>query len=198
MPHWRAWRTERSACEVCRGSVEPDRLLADPLSRVPGRPPAEAAPGPGAGSGDGRPRAGDALPPVTSLFDGWEIHCHYQPRGPVSGDYYDLIRSGTARPDPFRRRAGKGVPPPAHVAPARHVPQPGGLGAGPDTLVAQANRIWRQHERGRLRDALRGRLAGDGTVELVNAGHWPALLTRDGRVRPAGHRSADRPLSAAE
>src|SRR6185295_6576096 len=81
-------------CEVCHDPIEADRLMADPLCRV---------------CLDDLPKdelrrlehdlemaaqiQAALLPKPDLCFDGWEIHAHYEAVGPVSGDYYDVIRS---------------------------------------------------------------------------------------------------------
>ena len=76
-------------CEVCHDPVETERLLADPLQRFC--------------LGDltvSQQRALEQdlelaaqiqvglLPQRNQKIDGWEVAYHYQPAGPVSGDYW--------------------------------------------------------------------------------------------------------------
>jgi sigma-B regulation protein RsbU (phosphoserine phosphatase) len=173
-------------CEVCQGTVETDRLLADPLSRVclddlrPEQLRAlehdlEMA---------GRVQS-SLLPGRDVSFEGWQIHCRYQPLGPVSGDYYDLIRpAGGEALLLFGDVAGKGVAASLLMSQLHAIFRSlAGSGQPLDTLVAQANRIFGgSTSAGAYATLVCGRLASGGAVELVNAGHWPALLMRDGGV----------------
>ena len=79
-------------CEVCQDPIEDDRLAADPLVRFC--------------VGDLTPGAQRALqhdlelaariqrsllPRPDRVFGGWEVHYRYEPAGPVSGDYCDVV-----------------------------------------------------------------------------------------------------------
>lgn len=170
-------------CEVCRGAVEPERLLVDPLARVclDDLPPSQRR----ALEHDlelaGRVQS-SLLPGRDLSFGDWQIHCRYQPLGPVSGDYYDLIR----RPDDealllFGDVAGKGLSASllmSHLhATFRSLAS---AGAPLDALMAQVNRIFGgSTPLGAYATLVCSRLSSGGAVELVNAGHWPALLMRN-------------------
>lgn len=173
-------------CEVCQGGVEADRLLADPLCRVclDDLPPEQLRAVEYDLEMAGRVQS-SLLPGRDFSFDGWQIHCRYQPLGPVSGDYYDLIRpAGSDALLLFGDVAGKGL---AASLLMSHLHATFRSLAGSrmplHTLVAQANRIFGASTSAAAYATLVcGRLAGGGAVELVNAGHWPALLMRDGGI----------------
>jgi len=80
-------------CEVCGDSVEAERLLADPLTRfcldhLTSREQRALEEDLQLASRIQR----ELLPRTDARLDGWEIAYHYQPAGPVSGDYCDLIQ----------------------------------------------------------------------------------------------------------
>src|SRR5512144_1569375 len=81
-------------CEVCHDTIENDRLLADPLMRLclDHLTPSQQ-----------RELEQDLalasniqsmlLPRKDLVHDGWRTAYHYEPAGPVSGDYCDLVTS---------------------------------------------------------------------------------------------------------
>lgn len=79
-------------CEYCHDSIEADRLACDPLTRFcidhlsrEQRSALEQDLVLAAAMQSG------LLPPREQRFGEWEIAHHYQPMGPVSGDYCDVI-----------------------------------------------------------------------------------------------------------
>jgi sigma-B regulation protein RsbU (phosphoserine phosphatase) len=100
-------------CEVCHEPIEEERLMADPLMRncldhlTSDQQRALEQ------DLDLASRIQTQLLPHKSLrFDGWEAYYHYEPAGPVSGDYCDLVSSETERGDIFFLLgdvSGKGV-----------------------------------------------------------------------------------------
>jgi sigma-B regulation protein RsbU (phosphoserine phosphatase) len=79
-------------CEYCHDSIEADRLACDPLVRFcidhlsrDERSALERDLALAASMQSG------LLPPREQRFGDWEIAHHYQPMGPVSGDYCDVI-----------------------------------------------------------------------------------------------------------
>jgi sigma-B regulation protein RsbU (phosphoserine phosphatase) len=167
-------------CEECHERVEPERLLSDPLSRVclDHFGPEELRALEHDLEMAGRIQA--ALLPERDLrFDGWEAHTRYVPLGPVSGDYYDLVRP---RPGEgvllLGDVAGKGVAASllmSHMS-AIFRSLAGTVPAVAD-MVSRANRIFSGSTTGSdYATLICGRLAQDGGVELVNAGHPAALI----------------------
>jgi sigma-B regulation protein RsbU (phosphoserine phosphatase) len=82
-------------CEHCAGTVEPERLFADPLTQLclDCLKPAEQR----ALEQDillaARIQAG-LLPKRDFSAAGWKVAYHYEPAGQVSGDYCDLVHHG--------------------------------------------------------------------------------------------------------
>lgn len=175
-------------CEVCRDPIEGERLLADPLVCTC------------LGClDDGQRRALERdletaaeiqaalLPRRDLMFDGWEVHYHYQPAGPVSGDYCDLITPAEDRRDlyfVFGDISGKGVSASILMSHLKAIFR-GLVASGPPLpeLVERANRLFcestlAQH----YATVVCGRATAEGRIEIANAGHCPPLLLRRGEV----------------
>src|SRR5438046_9165738 len=81
-------------CETCHDSVEPERLLADPLVRFCLDHLTSAEPRALDSDLSLAARIQRALLPKPGLAPaGWDVHFHYQPAGMVSGDYCDLFET---------------------------------------------------------------------------------------------------------
>jgi len=173
-------------CEVCHDPVEPERLLADPLTRFC--------------LGDLTPREQRALeedlelaariqmgllPPATQKIDGWEVCYHYQPAGAVSGDYCDLIK-GDDRSLHFVLGdvSGKGVAASmlmAHLnAMFRTLIS---INLPLEQIVERASRVFCESTLPtQYATLVCGRANTTGTVEICNAGHLPPLLVQKSGV----------------
>jgi len=177
-------------CAVCQGTVEPERLAADPLLTVcleclsPTERKAlerdlEAA---------ARVQAA-LLPPRQLRHDGWEVALLWEPLGPVSGDHYDLLPP-KGEDEPLHLVvgdvAGKGVAASllqAHLhALLRALATPElSLAA----LLARANRLLCEVTLpAAYATLLAARLYPGGRVELASAGHPRPLLADRRGVRP--------------
>jgi len=79
-------------CEVCRGSVDDEFLLANPLIQycLCGLSE-EQQDALGRDLGMAARIQWALLPPQDLAFGGWQTHFRYQPAGPVSGDYCHLL-----------------------------------------------------------------------------------------------------------
>jgi len=172
-------------CEACHAPVEPERLMADPLMRfclahlTAGQQAAleqdlEMA-----------MRIQASLLPNRTLDAGvWQACFHYQPLGPVSGDYCDWI----AAPDGgllfiTGDVSGKGVASSllmSHLHAIFRSLLPVGL---PMTaLLERANRVFCESTLPSFYATLVcGHAHPDGSLEICNAGHCPPVLVgRDG------------------
>jgi phosphoserine phosphatase RsbU/P len=173
-------------CEVCHGTVESERLLRDPLVSVclaclsPAQQRAleydlELA---------ARIQNG-LLPPPDPAIPGWQVAYHYRPAGVIGGDYFDVISDGKdGAYFLIADVAGKGVAAAMLTANLRAVFRalvP--LGLGVETLLAHANRLFCE---GKLpmqyATLVFGHSSSAGKLQLVNAGHLPALLVRGKQV----------------
>ena len=79
-------------CETCSEAIEPDRLRTDPLTRfcldhLTARDQRALQRDLELASRVQR----ELLPKPDVRLDGWEVAYHYQPAGPVSGDYCDFV-----------------------------------------------------------------------------------------------------------
>ena len=165
-------------CETCHETIEPDRLLCNPLLRFC----LDHL------SGDEQ-RALESdlalaariqrglLPPTDWSVAGWQARYHYQPAGLVSGDYCDLIQSDGAFLFLLGDVAGKGV---AASMLMSHLHATFRSLASQQLplrrLVELANRLFCDSTTvGQYATLVVGRAWPDGKVEYVSAGHLPLL-----------------------
>ena len=173
-------------CAVCHGTVETDRLMHDPLVSVcleclsPAQQRAleydlELA-----------ARIQNGLLPAPDLaIPGWQVAYHYRPAGVVGGDYCDVISDGKGGAYfLIADVAGKGVAAAMLTANLRAVFRalvP--LGLPVEELLAHANRLFCE---GKLpmqyATVVFGYSSPTGKLQLVNAGHLPALVVRGNQV----------------
>jgi len=173
-------------CEVCRDSIESDRLIADPLVRFcldhlsrEERQDLErdlqlAA----------RVQQG-LLPEKSTSRHGWHVCYHYEPAGLVSGDYCDIIDT----PDAglyfmVGDVSGKGVAASmlmAHLhAMFRTLIS---VGFSLQCMLQHASRVFAESTLpNQYATLVCGRALPDGRVELCNAGHPFPLVVRSGEV----------------
>lgn len=175
-------------CEVCHDPIEADRLMADPLCRV---------------CLDDLPKdelrrlehdlemaaqiQAALLPKPDLCFDGWEIHAHYEAVGPVSGDYYDVIRSAARDGESlflFGDVSGKGVAASLLMASLQAIFRSLIASGLPlQELLTRGNRLFCETSGpSSFATLVCGRLSPSGALELANAGHYPPLLLRGSRV----------------
>lgn len=173
-------------CEVCHDPVESERLIADPLTRfcidhLSAR--------------EQRALEQDLelasqiqnglLPPPTRSVDGWEVAYHYQPLGPVSGDYCDLI-NGDNKSLYFVLGdvSGKGVAASmlmAHLhAMFRTLTS---INLPLEQIVERASRVFCESTLPtQYATLVLGKASPDGAVEICNAGHLPPMLIQQDGV----------------
>jgi sigma-B regulation protein RsbU (phosphoserine phosphatase) len=175
-------------CEQCHESVEADRLMADPLIRFcldhltseeqrALEQDLELA---------SRIQA-SLLPKRQVAQHGWELYYHYEPLGPVSGDYVDVLTAADDGGDLFFLLGdvvGKGVAASmlmAHIhATFRTLIN---LHRRVDQLVEQANRLFSESTLASFFATLVcGKASRSGDIELCNAGHCSPLLVRGAKV----------------
>ncbi|MBZ5522333.1 MAG: SpoIIE family protein phosphatase [Acidobacteriia bacterium] len=165
-------------CEVCDGTVEAERLLADPLVRVclGCLQPAEQR----ALEHDLELAAtiqGGLLPRKDLSAAGWNVSYHYEPAGLVSGDYCDIVTQGRDLYFMVGDVSGKGVAAAMLMANLHAMFRalvPTGLPLG--ELVERANRIFCESTLPtQYATLICGRATEWGEVEICNGGH-PAPL----------------------
>ncbi len=173
-------------CATCNDPIEPDRLLADPLTQfcldhlTSGQQHALQQ------DLDLALRIQrELLPKPDVSLKGWEIVYHYQPAGPVSGDYCDLI-PGDADHGYFLIGdvSGKGI---AAALLMSH------LSAMLRTLISLDLPLSQLMERAsrvfcettlptHYATLICGRTSSSGEIEICNAGHPPPLVVRAGEI----------------
>jgi sigma-B regulation protein RsbU (phosphoserine phosphatase) len=165
-------------CETCHDPVEKERLLNDPLVRFcldhltreeqrALESDLELA---------ARIQKG-LLPPPEMSAAGWHVRYHYEPAGPVSGDYCDVLESDGGLLFLFGDVSGKGVAASmlmSHLhATFRSLAR---TNLPLQRMVEAANRIFSESTlAGQFATLVVGRATQDGSVEFVSAGHLPVL-----------------------
>jgi phosphoserine phosphatase RsbU/P len=173
-------------CETCHDAIEPARLLADPLTRfcldhLTAREQRALEQDLDLASRIQR----ELLPRPDTRLDGWEIAYHYQPAGPVSGDYCDLIpgRDGELY-FAVGDVAGKGIAAAmlmAHLSAMLRTLISVGLPLA--TLMERASRVFCESTLpSHYATLVCGCASTSGDVELCNAGHPPPLVIRDSGI----------------
>jgi sigma-B regulation protein RsbU (phosphoserine phosphatase) len=173
-------------CETCHDPIEQDRLIADPLIRFcldhlttseqrslerDLELAAEIQRG--------------LLPKSHLVIENWEAAFHYQPAGPVSGDYYDLIATDDGEICLlFGDVSGKGVAASMLMAQLHAIFRTLATQSLPlDQLVARANALFCASTLANSYATLVcARTTPGGTVKLCNAGHCPPLVVRPGHL----------------
>jgi sigma-B regulation protein RsbU (phosphoserine phosphatase) len=128
---------------------------------------------------------GELLPKQNLKFNGWEVSYHYEPAGPVSGDYCDLVSTDSG--DLYfliGDVSGKGVAASLLMGRLHAIFRSLiGAGLGVSELVERANQLFAESTmRPYYATLVCGKAAADGQVEICNAGHCSPLLLQDGSV----------------
>ena len=167
-------------CTVCHDSVEADRLMHDPLISVclgclsPQQQRALEY--------DLRLAAqihNGLLPAPNLAIPGWEVAYHYKPAGVIGGDYFDVVGDGKGGTYfLIADVAGKGVSAAMLTANLRAVFRaliP--LGLEVKQLLTHANRLFCESKLPmQYATVIFGHASSAGNLQVVNAGHLPALL----------------------
>jgi len=175
-------------CEVCHDSVENDRLLMDPLTRFcldhlsPEQQRAlehdlELA-----------ARIQKRLLPKQDLrFAGWQVRYHYQPLGPVSGDYCDALTSEDGDPSLLVLLgdvSGKGVAASMLMAHLNAMFRSlSGFSMPVSQMMDRANRLFCESTlASHFATLVCLRAHSPGEVEISNAGHTRVALVCGGEL----------------
>ena len=175
-------------CESCREPIEGDRLLADPLTRVClGCLSPEETRALEHDLATAADIQAALLPEPAVDLAGWEARFHYQPLGPVSGDYCDLVEPrtpGHALHFLFGDVSGKGVSASLLMAHLQALLRPLISPDRPlEEILAQANRLLCQSTLpSSYATLVVGRAHPAGGLEICNAGHCPPLIARNGEL----------------
>jgi phosphoserine phosphatase RsbU/P len=174
-------------CETCHEGIEPERLLADPLSRNCLEHLSLA---------EQRALERDLdlayqiqsglLPKPECRIEDWSLAYRYESAGPVSGDYCDLIaREDDAPLFIVGDVAGKGVAASMLMAQLYAifrslVP----VTRSPGELLAKANRVFCEGTlASHFATVVCGRIGRNGVVDISNAGHCPPLHVGERGIR---------------
>jgi sigma-B regulation protein RsbU (phosphoserine phosphatase) len=172
-------------CGVCHEPIEGERLAADPLVSVCLGCLSEDQARALEKDLELAARIQTGLLPARHVsFGGWEIHHRYEPAGPVSGDYCDLVEPRGDRDSRyflFGDVSGKGVSASILMAQLQALFRSLiSLGLPLDELLERANRLFCESTlASSFATLVVGRLYRSGVVELVNAGHCRPLLIRE-------------------
>lgn len=178
-------------CEVCHDTIEKDRLICDPLTRLCIDHLSTEQQRALEGDLELASRIQQGLLPCKEMeLRGWQIHYRYQPAGLVSGDYCDVIAPSDGGRVIFLLGdvAGKGVAASllmTHLhAMFRSLSR---IELGLDKLLEMGNRIFCESTiAGQYATLVCGRAAKGGEIEIASAGHLPALLVRKEGVEEVG------------
>jgi len=128
---------------------------------------------------------GETLPKQNLKFNGWEVAHYYQPAGPVSGDYCDLVVTDSG--DLYFMIgdvSGKGIAA-SFLMSRLHAIFRSLIGTGltVSELVERANGVFAETTmRPYYATLVCGKAAPNGDIEICNAGHLAPLHLRDGKV----------------
>jgi sigma-B regulation protein RsbU (phosphoserine phosphatase) len=175
-------------CEECHEPIERERLVADPLTRFClDHLTQEQRRGLEQDLNLASQIQNHLLPEKNLKTSAWEICCYYLPRGPVSGDYCDVLKTSNGNGDLFFLLgdiSGKGVAASllmTHLhAIFRTLIQ---LELPVGELVERANRVFCDSTRSEhFATLVCGRAGKGGELEISNAGHCPPLLVHGGDI----------------
>jgi sigma-B regulation protein RsbU (phosphoserine phosphatase) len=170
-------------CEVCDGQVEPERLLADPLVRVclSELSDAERA----ALESDLELAAAiqqGLLPRSVKGNDSWKADFVYEPHSIVSGDYCDVIPLDDELYFVLGDVSGKGMAASLLMSSLHamfHTLIP--LRLSLSEIMLRANHLLAENSPANTYATLvAGRATTDGEIEIVNAGHLPPIVVKNG------------------
>jgi len=174
-------------CEACHDPIEQDRLLSNPFVRLCLDHLTQS---------EQRALEQDLelastiqrglLPGKDYAADGWGVSYHYEPAGPVSGDYCDLVPGEDGG---FHfivgDVSGKGVAASmlmSHLHAMFRTLIP--LRLPLNELVARASRVFCESTLpSHYATLVCGKAAGSGEIEICNAGHLPPILLAGGGYR---------------
>jgi sigma-B regulation protein RsbU (phosphoserine phosphatase) len=127
------------------------------------------------------------LPKKAMSVGGWRVHYHYQPAGPVSGDYVDVVPSGRETEAMLfivGDVTGKGVAASmltSHLHAVVHTLAT--INLATDQLVSEANRLLCESSMPSFFATLVcGKALKNGQVEICNAGHLSPILIHGDKV----------------
>jgi len=170
-------------CEECSGYVETDRLLADPLVRVCLSELSDSQRHSLESDLELASTIQRGLLPRMSLrHASWKTDFVYEPLGPVSGDYCDVIPVGDDLYFILGDVSGKGMAASLLMSSLHaifHSLIP--LGLKIEELMSRANHLLVESSMSnQFVTLVCGKADSTGELEIVNAGHLPPILIKNG------------------
>lgn len=170
-------------CEACDAKIEPERLLADPLVRVclselsdSERTALETDLELAAAIQQG------LLPRAVKGNGTWNADFFYEPHGIVSGDYCDVIPQDDELYFVLGDVSGKGMAASLLMSSLHalfHALVP--LRLPLEEIMSRANHLLAENSpASQYATLVAGRATKNGEVEIVNAGHLPPVVIKDG------------------
>lgn len=177
-------------CIECRGTVEPDRLLHDPLMTVCLDCLTESQ---RSSLQDDLQLAADIqrglLPQSGIACDHWHVDFAYHPASIVSGDYVDIIERGDEFFFILGDVSGKGMAASllmSNLHAIFHSLIPTGMPT--DELMSRANHLLCESSlANQYATLVLGKANRAGEVELTNAGHLSPVLIKNGMIGELNH-----------
>ncbi len=175
-------------CEACHESIEKHRLITDPLVRYClDHLTSDQQRALEQDLDLASQMQKELLPKQNLTFDGWQVVHYYEPSGPVSGDYCDVIvREGAGKSLFFALgdASGKGIAASMLMAQLHAIFRTLIAAELPvQELVGRASRIFCESAMSPYFATLVcGRAGASGGIEVCNAGHCPPLLVRGGEL----------------
>jgi len=172
-------------CETCDGYVEPERLLADPLVRICLGELSDTQRQALESDLELASVIQRGLLPTNGLgHTAWKADFVYQPLGPVSGDYCDIIPAGDDLYFILGDVSGKGMAASLLMSSLHaifHTLIP--LGIELDQMMKRANGLLVESSlSNQFATLVCGKASADGNLEIVNAGHLPPILIKNGMM----------------
>ena len=180
------------ACELCDQPIEEEHLRVNPLVRICLSHLTQEQLRAIERDLDLAHRIQRTLLPVQQVrFDGWEVCYHYEPAGPVSGDYCDLVKPETEGGDAFflfGDVSGKGVAASLLMSHLHAIFRSLIAAEVPlQQLVERANRVFCESTlSNHFAILVCAKARSTGAIEICNAGHCPPLLLRGEKTTPIG------------
>lgn len=176
-------------CEICHESIETEYLRAEPLVRVClSHLSAEQQHAVERDLQLAAEIQGKLLPTRDVKMPGWDLSFHYEPLGPVSGDYCDIVSSPSKEGGTyffFGDVSGKGVAASllvSHLHAMFRTLLASDLAL--NALVERANRLFCESTlSANFATLVCGRVLPSGEIEICNAGHCYPLVVKGGQIR---------------
>ncbi len=174
-------------CHVCSEGIEANYLRADPLVKIClAHLSAEQQHAVERDLERAAAVQGKLLPTTNKRIEGWEVCYHYEPLGPVSGDFCDLIQQDDGSLFfIFGDVSGKGVAASLLMSYLHGIFRSLASTDMPvHRLVEHANRLFTESTHSvNFATLVFGKASANGEVEMTNAGHCYPLAVQNGQIR---------------